>query len=40
MKGLSGLIGDIKRRKWIDIDVVHVVAHKAHRGPGTSEIAK
>ena len=39
-KWLPGLTGTKNVWKWIDFDVVHIVAPMAHRRPGTSEIAK
>ena len=38
--GFQGSLGTLHVWKWIDLDVVHVVAPMAHRGPGASEIGK
>ena len=40
LAGFQGSLGTLHVWKWIDLDVVHVVAPKAHRGPGPSEIGK
>ena len=36
----SRAFGTLHVWKWIDLDVVHVVAPMAHMGPGTSDIGK
>ena len=38
--GSQGSLGTLKVWKWIDLDVVHVVPPMAHRGLGTSKLAK